>query len=317
MAQSTTQQATAPSPSGGSISATRHSVTPNNPNPRPPPGQIAQSRNSGSSSGRSGAAQRAGIAVPANRTLLFWRDIFPRMANVCGLLGLLLAVIFGVTQWLAQDESIAIAKESELITLALSCSDEKTKSTSVCQQFFDKYPDGPTISRRGNISVDSFYCQDSNEAWSSHVTLEYLTAHLAMATRFVQEQNSRFQSVLNIINLPLSLTQIGSIISRAGKAFSQNTTALMTAWARLQADNNVSYIPIADWLISRPIMSIVAAFLIASVGFLFTTEFGLFLLIGSYVCMADPMMCWVLFGVGKLATLLVSFRRGRMSSSLR
>lgn len=124
MAQSTTQQATAPSPSGGSISATRHSVTPNNPNPRPPPGQIAQSRNSGSSSGRSGAAQRAGIAVPANRTLLFWRDIFPRMANVCGLLGLLLAVIFGVTQWLAQDESIAIAKESELITLALSCSDE-------------------------------------------------------------------------------------------------------------------------------------------------------------------------------------------------
>lgn len=66
------------------------------------------------------SARRA--ASPSQNS--FWHKAFPRIANACGVIGLLLAVIFGVTQWLAQDRSIAIAKESELVTLALSCSDK-------------------------------------------------------------------------------------------------------------------------------------------------------------------------------------------------
>lgn len=162
--------------------------------------------------------------------------------------------------------------------------------------------------------MDNLRYEDSYEERFMHVALEYIAVHLAPATRFVQEQSNCFQSILKTIDLRLFLTQIGGVIDEAWKAFSQNITASMSTWARLQADN-ASYIPTATWFLSRPIMSIAGAFLLASVGFLFTTEFGLFLLIGSYVCMADPMMCWILLGVGRLASLLISLRRGRISSS--
>ncbi|KAI1109216.1 hypothetical protein F5Y14DRAFT_41669 [Nemania sp. NC0429] len=114
MAETTTRLTTAPSPSGGSSSAARPSVTSNDPTPSPPPNQITQPENSGPASG----------AMQRDYRISFWRDVFPRIASTCGILGLLLATILGVSQWLAQNQSIAISKESELITLALSCSDE-------------------------------------------------------------------------------------------------------------------------------------------------------------------------------------------------
>ncbi|KAI3325509.1 hypothetical protein HD806DRAFT_490499 [Xylariaceae sp. AK1471] len=299
MAQMTPQQVTAPSRSGGPIYTAGSSITSNSSNPHPPPGQIAQSRDNGPSSS---VIQRDGNAVPTSRTL-FWNDVFPRIANTCGVFGLLLAVIFGVTQWLAQDKSIAIAKESELITPALSCSDEKTKNTTVCQQFFEKYLGGPTISRRGNFSLGNLHYQDSNEPWSAHVALEYIAVHLASATRFFQEQNSRFQSTLETIEL--SPTQIGGIIGKTGKSFSQIMAALMPISTCLQAEN-ASYIPTAAWFISRSLIAIVAALLVAWVVFLLTSEFGIFLFIGVYACMVDPMIGCILLGVNRLAKLLAS-----------
>ncbi|KAI3335206.1 hypothetical protein F4824DRAFT_489692 [Ustulina deusta] len=144
MAPTATQPIRTPSQPGGSISSTGPSLL---------PPQITQSPGfeAPRSAGR-GARETDNAAQPAGNSdssirKTFWRDTFPKVINICGILGLLFALIFGITQWVAQDKSIAIAKESELVTLALSCSDEKIKYTSICQQFLDKYPNGPVISR--------------------------------------------------------------------------------------------------------------------------------------------------------------------------
>jgi hypothetical protein len=77
--------------------------------------------------GRTGQANSAGqnaVDTTLPNQPRFWSITFPRIANFCGVLGLFLAVIFGATQWAGQDKSNAIAKESELVSLAISCSDE-------------------------------------------------------------------------------------------------------------------------------------------------------------------------------------------------
>ncbi|KAI1427624.1 hypothetical protein F5Y12DRAFT_142707 [Xylaria sp. FL1777] len=159
---------------------------------------------------------------------LFWNYTFPKIVNTFAILGVLLALILGISQWAAQDKSIALAKESELVTLALSCSDEKIKYTSICQQFLDKYPDGPAISRRGNISVSKSYYQEPEVIRSVQMDLQYTAVHLAMMNRFLQEQNSRFQSALDNSDPKQSLAQMGDI-DEAGKAFLRNMTLIKTA----------------------------------------------------------------------------------------
>ncbi len=121
MAPTATQPIRTPSQPGGSISSTGPSLL---------PPQITQSPGfeAPRSAGR-GARETDNAAQPAGNSdssirKTFWRDTFPKVINICGILGLLFALIFGITQWVAQDKSIAIAKESELVTLALSCSDE-------------------------------------------------------------------------------------------------------------------------------------------------------------------------------------------------
>ncbi|KAI1123355.1 hypothetical protein F5Y10DRAFT_286247 [Nemania abortiva] len=141
--------------------------TPRRPTPPAPPtgpsgtsgtGRSSQSRGSprnlvGRTARPSGPQQNAVDTSPAENKILR-SAIFRGVASICGILGLLLAVIFGITQWLGQDKSNAIAKESELITLAFSCSDEKLNQTSICRQFLAKYPNGPPISPRGNIPLE-------------------------------------------------------------------------------------------------------------------------------------------------------------------
>ncbi|KAJ3558609.1 hypothetical protein NPX13_g9674 [Xylaria arbuscula] len=143
-------------------------------------------------------------------------------SRTCDVLGLLLVLIFGITQLVAQDKSIVISKESELVTLALSCSDEKVKYTSICQQFLDKFPDGPAISRRreDGLSGSPRY-HDPRGAHSVHDDFEYLAVYLATMDQFVQKQNRRFQSALNESDLTRSLAQMKEI-DEAREVFFQN-----------------------------------------------------------------------------------------------
>jgi hypothetical protein len=127
----TQQQALVPSPPERSSLPTEHSIPCENQNTRPSPREINQSQ-------AREAMQNNSVRRPewvsvrkwwaANAVALcqdpFWSVTVPRIGNACGVLGLLLAVILGVSQWLAQDKSNAIAKESELVTLALSCVDK-------------------------------------------------------------------------------------------------------------------------------------------------------------------------------------------------
>ncbi|KAK5626771.1 hypothetical protein RRF57_002486 [Xylaria bambusicola] len=141
----------------------------------------------------------------------FWRQTLHKVINICSVLGVLLGLIFGIYAWVAQDKSIAIAKESELVTLALSCTDEKIKDTAVCQQFLDKYPDGPEISRRGNISVGNFYHEELQISQSVHMDFQYTAVYLALMNQLLQEQNTRFQSALDNTDPKQSRAQVGDI----------------------------------------------------------------------------------------------------------
>ncbi|KAI0098565.1 hypothetical protein GGR51DRAFT_430758 [Nemania sp. FL0031] len=173
------------------------------------------------------AGQNAAITALVNERES-WTVKFGRVASICGILGFFLAVTFGAAQWVGQDRGNKIAKESELISLAFSCGDEKFNQTSICQQFLAKYPNGPQISPRGNIK--------------QVVGATYSPA----ATSFI------FQ---------LLVYQI---------------TAYRVAWILLAA----------------------------SVIFLFRSEYGIFLLVGVYVCIIDPSLCWILLQARRLTNLL-------------
>ncbi|KAI0454937.1 hypothetical protein F5B21DRAFT_216700 [Xylaria acuta] len=219
----------------------------------------------------------------------FWHKAFPRIANTCGVIGFLLAVIFGVTQWLAQDKSIAIAKESELVTLALSCSDKEIKNTSICQQFLEKYPDGPGISRREVVSADVFRHRDFKGVESVPITLEDIAVYLAMMDRFLQKQNSRFQSVLETSDVLLLPAQIEDIVG-SEKFFLQNSATLKTALTSQQADNASSSPATTSFTSLLPVV-VTVVFLLAGVISILKTETGLVFLLGLLVCVVDPMMC--------------------------
>ncbi|KAI1737964.1 hypothetical protein F4680DRAFT_195196 [Xylaria scruposa] len=129
MAQAITPQQV-PSQSEESTPTPESSITPDDSNTHPLPDQTAPSQGSGSLSW-SGRGRKWFNSVIGAVTVIgspnqkpFWRNASSRIANACGILGLLLAITFGATQWVAQDKSIAVARESELVTLALSCSDE-------------------------------------------------------------------------------------------------------------------------------------------------------------------------------------------------
>ncbi|KAI0521633.1 hypothetical protein F5B22DRAFT_595724, partial [Xylaria bambusicola] len=170
-----------------------------------------------------------------------WSQTLRKVVNICSVLGVILTLIIGIYAWVAQDKSIAIAKESELVTLALSCSDEKIKDTPICQQFLDKYPDGPTISRRGGISVGSFHHEDPEVWQSAHMDLQYTAVYLALMSQLLQEQSSRFHSALDNPDPKQSMAQMGDI-HEAGKEFVQNMT-LIKAALTAQRVEAASYIP--------------------------------------------------------------------------
>ncbi|KAI1747799.1 hypothetical protein F4782DRAFT_398672 [Xylaria castorea] len=216
-------------------------ITSENLDAHPLSSQIATSPGCGSSSwlerGREwlDSARRAVIVTVSSNQSPFWRAASSRIANTCAVLGLLLAVTFGVTQWVAQDKSIAIAKESELITLALSCSDEEIKNTTICQQFLEKYPNGPVISRREIASADYSHHNDSGIE-PMHTTIENIAVHLAMMDRFFQKQSSRFHSALIAGDPGLSLAHIEDIIE-SEKFFLQYIAASKTTLAHQRAGN--------------------------------------------------------------------------------
>ncbi|KAI1297574.1 hypothetical protein F5Y03DRAFT_278227 [Xylaria venustula] len=213
-----------------------------------------------------------------------WIHTGPKIVNVCSVLGILLALIFGVSAWVAQDKGIAIAKESELVTLALSCSDEKIRDTSICQQFLSKYPDGPAISRRGNISLGSPYHQDSEVVRSMHMDLQYMAVYLVMMNRFLQEQNSRFQSALDNTDPNQYLTQMGDI-DEAAKAFLQNMTSVKTALTAQRVED-VSYtftaasppvVVFAVWVLETTVCGLLACICLYFVCMEFVLILGLFI----------------------------------------
>ncbi|KAI0480007.1 hypothetical protein F4859DRAFT_456424 [Xylaria cf. heliscus] len=236
-------------------------------------------------------------AVSSNQNS-FWRKAFPRVANTCGIIGFLLAVIFGVTQWLAQDKSIAIAKESELITLALSCSDKEIKNTSICQQFLQRYPDGPRISRGEAVSADVLRRQGSKGEEPVRVALEDIAVHLAMMDRFLQKQNSRFQLALETGDVPLSPAQIEDIV-RGEKFFLQNIATLKATLAGQEADN-ASPSPTTTSFTSLVPVVVTIVFLVVGVISILKTDTGLVLFLGLLVCVVDPMMHWVLLQVQRV-----------------
>ncbi|KAI0424264.1 hypothetical protein F5Y09DRAFT_324888 [Xylaria sp. FL1042] len=238
------------------------------------------------------ATQPAGNTNLSGREL-FWNHTFPKIINTCSVLGVLLALILGISQWVAQDKSITLAKESELVTLALSCSDEKIKYTSICQQFLEKYPDGPAISRRGNISVDSSYYQDHEVLRSAYMDLQYTAVHLAMMNRFLQEQNSLFQSALGNSGPSQSLAQMGDI-DEAGKAFLHNMTLIKTAFT-MQQIGDVSYVSTAlspllvifpGWVLVMGLWFFLAWIL------LFHVNMEFILLLGLFIYYRYKEYCW-------------------------
>ncbi|KAI0542278.1 hypothetical protein GGR58DRAFT_302554 [Xylaria digitata] len=123
-------------PSSRPVELTPLAATSENSTTHSLPDQVTPTQGCEASSSRPEGVERVNSArhdtvsaVPGNQGL-FWRQTLPRIATTCGVLGLVLAVAFGVAQWLAQDKSIAIARESELVSLALSCSDE-VRTTAV------------------------------------------------------------------------------------------------------------------------------------------------------------------------------------------
>ncbi|KAI1145989.1 hypothetical protein F4825DRAFT_442004 [Nemania diffusa] len=272
------------------------------PIPRPSDTSENTSLPQGCEASRSGEAGRAGQtdsdsagqnsvnAVLSNNQTRFWNVTFPRIANLCGIVGLILVLIFGVTQWLGQDKGNAIAKESELVTLAFSCSDENLNRTSICQQFLDRYPNGPTISPRENSY--------SGEALTVRIALENTAVHLAMLDWFLQEQDRRFLSALQTGDPQLSLAQIEHIIE-AEKDFLQSIISLQTTlprqdvWETYSIPTTTSFIPLLRTVLVTALLGACAAFILK-------TEYGLFLLLGLYVCMIYPFLSQMQLRVGRL-----------------
>ncbi|GAP83402.1 hypothetical protein SAMD00023353_0202430 [Rosellinia necatrix] len=224
----------------------------------------------------------------------FWSTTLPKIANTCGVLGFLFAVVLGIAQWRGQDASNAIARQSELVTLALSCVDEEIKHTSVCQQFLARYPDGPTISRRGgNASADG----PGGPPQSIRMTLEDVAVRLAWTDQFLQAQNGRFRSALGTQDRQRFAAQMEDLLE-AEEFFLKNIASLRIALARNQGEDaaspesppttNTDSLPTSspDSLQLMTIATIVA-FVIAGVVVLSNTEFGLFLLLGFFVCVAE------------------------------
>ncbi|KAI0967092.1 hypothetical protein F4678DRAFT_447414 [Xylaria arbuscula] len=251
--------------------------------------QISQSQASSTPESRGRTEDNGNATQPAGNSnssgrKSFWNHTSPKIINACSVLGILLALIFGISAWVAQDKGIAIAKESELVTLALSCSDEKIKDTSICQQFLDKYPDGPAISRRENISFGSPHHQDPKVAQSMHMDLQYTAVYLVMMNQFLQEQNSRFQSALEHSDPRQSLTQMGDI-DEAAKAFLQNMTSVKTALTA-QRVRDVSYtlttaspllVVYPAWVLEIAICVLLAWVCLYFVGMEFILILGLFI----------------------------------------
>ncbi|KAI0543464.1 hypothetical protein F4679DRAFT_109971 [Xylaria curta] len=270
-----------PSQSEESTPRPESPITPDDSNTHPLPDQTASSQGSGSLSwserGRKwfNSVKRGVTVIDPSDQKPFWRNASSRIANACGILGLLLAITFGVTQWVAQDKSIAIARESELVTLALSCSDEEIKNTSICQQFLEKYPDGPEISRRETASADYSH-HNGSRAETVRVTIEDVAVRLAMMDRFFQKQNDRFQSALKTSDPGLSLAQMEDII-RSERIFLQNIASSKTAMTHQRADSTslarspeahpTGSLVVTDRLmaVGRPLASIILILLIGSV----------------------------------------------------
>ncbi|KAI0857343.1 hypothetical protein F4860DRAFT_517926 [Xylaria cubensis] len=223
-------------------------TAPDNSSAHPLPDQTAPSQGSRSLNwserGRKwfDSVRRAVTVIGLSNQNPFWRNVSSRIANTCGILGLLLAITFGATQWIAQDKSIAIARESELVTLALSCSDEEIRNTSICQQFLEKYPDGPKISRREIASADYSH-HNNSRAETVRITIEGIAVRLAILDRFFQNQNSLFQSALKIRDPGLSLAHMEDII-RSEIIFLQNIASSETALAHQRADNVDPSLPV-------------------------------------------------------------------------
>ncbi|KAI1362379.1 hypothetical protein F5Y08DRAFT_312272 [Xylaria arbuscula] len=160
------------------------------------------------------APQPVGALIPSKGP----SNIFRKIVKICSILGIILALILGVAQWIAQDKSTTIAKESELVTLALSCSDEEIKNTSICQHFLDKYPDGPVISRRGNFPLGDYETMHFMQG-----DLHQIAVQLALMDQFLQRQNNHFLLALSESDPNQSLALLEDIVE-AGKGFRPNMT---------------------------------------------------------------------------------------------
>ncbi|KAI0184825.1 hypothetical protein EV127DRAFT_443291 [Xylaria flabelliformis] len=188
------------------------------------------------------------------------------------------------------------------------------KNTSICQQFLEKYPDGPKISRREIASADYSHHNDSR-AETVRITIEGIAVRLAILDRFFQNQNSLFQSALKISDPGLSLAHMEDII-RSEKIFLQNIASSETALAHQRADNVDPSLPVVhptgplvaiDRLlvaVGRPLVSIILILLIGYlciivVGFILLLtriiNFGpLPFLIVLLVCVVKHIISWLL-----------------------
>ncbi|KAI8633020.1 hypothetical protein F5Y19DRAFT_285484 [Xylariaceae sp. FL1651] len=228
----------------------------------------------------------------------FWKERFPIIANACGICGLLLALVFGVSQWVGQNRGNAIAKESELVTLALSCSEEPIKYTSICRQFLAKYPDGPAISGRGNVSAANFLHHNLSEAQSTRKVLEYTAAFLANMEWFLHDHDSYFQSALE----GRVTDDIGDII-QTEKVILGHMASLKTLMARQHAESFNRNLTTTSY-ITLPVVILVTALLVSWVVSALGTEFMLFYSLGLYICFINPVVGWILLGVEYVMKLL-------------
>lgn len=152
------------------------------------------------------------------------------------------------------------------------------------------------ITRRGNNSLSSQRSskEEGLPSLSSTrvIALEGAAVHLATMDRFLREQGSRLQSVLEPGDPRLLIAQVEDMV-RVEKAFLQNIASIKTTLARYQKDATAASDHTILKILSQALKIMTVAFVVTCVGLLLNHEFGHFLLLGLYICIIDPIIVWV------------------------
>jgi hypothetical protein len=135
------------------------------------------------------------------------------------------------------------------------------------------------------------------------MALENTAVHLAMIDRFLREQDSRFLSALKIGDPQISLAQMEDIVE-AEKVLLQSIVSFKSSLTRQQAaDDRPS--PTSTYLVPLLLIVMLGTPLVVCAISILISEYGLFLLLGLYVCMIDPILNRMQLLLGRLTNWLL------------